>query len=50
MEKLGVEEGDVWQVYHLTKAYSWGRNKGLLRVHWHLGSSCTALLRNNGRT
>ena len=44
-EKMGVEEGDAWQVWQWTGKISWGKFKGLHRVHYHLGHALTLSLR-----
>ena len=44
MGKLGVSEGDVWQLWHFTeKKVNWHHFKVLVRIHWHL-SHVLALL------
>ena len=50
MEKMGgVEGGDAWQVRQWTGKISWGKFKGLHRVHYHLGHALTLSLRGQHR-
>ena len=34
MDRMGVEEGDSWQPWHVTNKITWGRLAGLHRVHF----------------
>ena len=49
MEKLGVEDGDVWQLWHWTERISWGKMLGLKRVHWHLSHILSLSLKGKKR-
>ena len=39
MESLGVEAGDAWQLHQFTLRLGWGRNRGLLRTHYHVSQA-----------
>ena len=45
MDKLGVEEGDAWQLWMLSEKINWGNMSGLHRCHFHLCHALTLSLR-----
>jgi hypothetical protein len=40
--RMGVEDGDVWQLWQYTEKLNWGRMTGMKRIHHHL-HHCLAL-------
>ena len=46
MQRAGAEAGDVWRVYHYNEKISWGRFKGIQKMHFHTSHILDLLLRN----
>jgi len=44
-DHLGVEPGDAWQLWQYTNRLNWGKNKGLLRFHFHISHVLTLSLK-----
>ncbi len=44
MERMGVEQGDIWRVYHYSSKVPWGRFRGLYRMHYHTSHILDLLL------
>ncbi len=34
--RLGVDDGDVWQLWQFIEKLGWGRMMGMRRIHHHL--------------
>jgi hypothetical protein len=49
MEKLGVEDGDAWQLWNWSERVVWGKMLGLKRVHWHVSHILSLSLKDKRR-
>ena len=45
IDKMGLEPGDPWQLWQFTHKLAFGKNKGLLRLHYHVSHALTYSLR-----
>lgn len=45
MDKLGVEDGDAWQLWQMSEKINWGNMSGLHRCHFHIAHALTLSLK-----
>ena len=47
--QIGVEDGDVWQLWMYTQKINWGKLRGLQRCHYHLSRVLSLLLKGENK-